>query len=294
VTDIKPGIYDDLDENEYHRDPALSASGAKRLLPPNCPALFKHDRDNGGRPNKRAFDVGHAAHAAVLGVGLEVVIVQKVTKDKQRVDAEDYATKSAQEHRDAIYAEGKCPILAKEKVAVDAMALEIRRHPIASKLLDPEHGRPEVSAFWHDEQRGIDRRSRFDWLPHTDGGQLIVPDYKTTASAEPHAFAKSVFKFGYDIQDVFYTDAVRAAEIAEDVAFRFIAQETTAPYLITIHELDDVALALGRARVDEACSVFRECTETDTWPGYSDGIELIGPPSWLAEQYGLDDMEMVA
>lgn len=289
-----PGIYEDLDENLYHRDPALSASGAKRLLPPNCPALFKHDRDNGGRPNKRAFDVGHAAHTAVLAVGLEVVIVQKVTKDKQRVDADDYATKSAQEHRDEIYAEGKCPILAKEKAAVDAMALEIRRHPIASKLLDPDHGKPEVSVFWQDKKRGIDRRARFDWLPDTDGGQLIVPDYKTTASAEPHAFAKSIFKFGYDIQDAFYTDAVRAAGIAQDVALRFIAQETTPPYLITVHELDFASLLLGRARVNEACAVFRECTETDTWPGYSDDIELVPPPPWLASLYGLDDLEMVA
>jgi hypothetical protein len=291
---MKPGLYDNIPEEQYHADPALSASGAKRLLPPNCPALFKHDRDNGGRPNKRAFDVGHAAHAAVLGVGLEVVIVQKVTKDKQRVDAEDYATKSAQEHRDAIYAEGKCPILAKEKAAVDAMALEIHRHPIASKLLDPDHGRPEVSVFWEDKKRGIDRRARFDWLPDSGGGQLIVPDYKTTASAEPHAFAKSVFKFGYDIQDVFYKDAIRAAGLAEDVEFRLIAQETTAPYLITVHELDFTSLALGRARVDEACAVFRECTETGIWPGYSDVVELVAPPPWLAGLYGLDDMEMVA
>jgi hypothetical protein len=279
-----PGLYPKFDELAYHRDPALSASGAKRLLPPNCPALFKHDRDNGGRPNKRAFDVGHAAHAAVLGVGLELVVV----------DADNWMTKAAKAERDAAYAEGKCPILAKEKAAVDAMALEIRRHPRASALLDPDHGRPEVSVFWEDKQRGIDRRARFDWLPDTDGGELLVADYKTTASAEPRAFARSVFSFGYDIQAVFYTDAVRAAELAQDVTFVFIAQETTAPYLITVHELDFASLALGRARVDEACAVFRECTETSTWPGYSDDIELIGPPAWLASLYGLDDMQMVA
>jgi hypothetical protein len=284
-----PGLYPEFDELAYHRDPALSASGAKRLLPPNCPALFKHDRDNGGRPNKRAFDVGHAAHAAVLGVGLEVVIVQKVTKDKQRVDAEDYATKSAQEHRDAIYAEGKCPLLAKEKTAVDEMALAIRRHPRASALLDPGHGRPEVSAFWHDEKFGIDRRVRFDWLPDAEtDGRLVVADYKTTANAEPRKFAKSIFDFGYDIQGAFYTDAVHALELAEDVTFLFIAQETTAPYLITIHELDEIGLRLGRERVDRACAVFAECTATDTWPGYSDDIELVTPPYWLTDEYGME------
>lgn len=287
---ITPGIYPELDEHLYHRDPSLSASGAKRLLPPNCPALFKHDRDNGGRPNKRTFDVGHAAHAAVLGVGLEVVIVQKVTKDKQRVDADDYTTKSAQEHRDAIYAEGKCPILAKEKVAVDEMALAIRQHPLAAPLLERESGRPEVSVFWHDDTHRIDRRARFDWLPNSDGGQVTVPDFKTTASSEPHAFSGSIFRFGYDVQAVFYTDALRAAGIAEDVRFLFIAQETTAPYLVTVHELDAASLALGRARVDEACRIFRECNESGVWPGYSSDIELVAPPEWLAGMYGLDDM----
>lgn len=267
------GVVDDLDERIYHAHPALSASGAKRLLPPGCPALFRHDRDNGGRPNKREFDVGHAAHAAVLGVGLELVVV----------DADDWRTKAAKEARDAAYAEGKCPVLAKEKAAVDAMASEIRRHPIASKLLD--HGRPEVSVFWRDEERNIDRRARFDWLPHGDGGLLVVPDYKTTASAEPRAFARSIFSFGYDMQAVFYMDAIRAAGIAEDVEFRFIAQETTPPYLITVHELDDNALVVGRKRVDEACAVFRECTETGIWPGYSDGIELVPPPGYLADEY---------
>lgn len=273
-----------MDENQYHRDPALSASGAKRLLPPNCPALFKQDRDNGGRPNKRAFDVGHAAHAAVLGVGLEMVVV----------DADNWTTKAAKQQRDEAYAAGQCPILAKEKRAVDEMAVAIRKHPIASKLLHPDSGEAEVSVFWEDERRGVDRRVRFDWLSHTDGGRITIADYKTTNSAEPHAFARSIFSFGYDIQAVFYTDGVQAAEIAQDVTFLFIAQETTAPYLITVHELDFMSLALGRARVDEACAVFRECTETDTWPGYSDGVELVPPPPWLAGQYGLDGMSLVA
>lgn len=284
----------DFPEQDYHRHPALSASGAKRLLPPNCPALFKHDRDNGGRPNKRAFDLGHAAHKQVLGVGEEVVVVHKTTRDKQSVPADDYQTKSAQEHRDAIYAEGKVPLLERELRQVEEMAAELREHPIASKLLAPDSGQPEVSVFWEDKQRGVNRRARFDWLRNTDGGQLVVPDYKTTASADPHAFHRSVWSFGYDIQSVFYTDAARAAEIAQDVSFQLIAQETTAPYLITLHELDFASLQLGHARVDEACAVFRECTETGVWPGYSDVVELVAPPPWLASLYGLDDMDMVA
>ena len=280
------GVIEDLDERIYHAHPALSASGAKRLLPPNCPALFKHDRDNGGRPNKRAFDVGHAAHKAVLGAGMDVVVVHKTTRDKQSVPADDYQTKSAQEHRDAIYAEGKVPLLHWELRQVEEMERALRLHPIASKLLAPDSGRPEVSVFWRDDARGLDRRARFDWLTNpSPNGRLVIPDYKTTNSAEPRAFSRSIFNFGYDIQAVFYSDAIYAAELAELVEFLFIAQETTPPYLITVHELDDNALMVGRKRVDEACAVFRECTETGIWPGYSDGIELVPPPGYLADEY---------
>lgn len=281
-----------LNELAYHADPALSASGAKRLLLPGCPALFKHDRDNGGRPNKRAFDVGHAAHAAVLGTGLEVEVVNKVTRDKQVVPADDYTTKSAQEHRDAIYASGKVPLLEREALHVEEMAQALRRHELAAKLLDPDHGTPEVSVFWHDDVHGIDRRARFDWLPNpTDNGLMLLPDYKSTVCAEPRAFSRSVWSFGYDMQAVFYADAAFAAGLATDVDFVFIAQETTAPYLVTVHRLDHDAQRIGRARVDEACRLFRECTDTDTWPGYTDAadVQYVGPPAWLADTY-LEDV----
>jgi hypothetical protein len=120
--------------------------------------------------------------------------------------------------------------------------------------------------------------------PRPDG-RLIVPDYKSTASAEPTAFAKSVFSFGYEVQAVFYTDGIRALGLADDVAFLFVAQEKTAPFLVTVHELDERALAIGRARVDQALAVYEECLLTGEWPGYSSDVELVTPPVWLARQY---------
>ena len=65
----------DMPHVEYLRHPALSASGAKLLVRPGGPARFRHERDHGGEI-KRAYDVGHAAHAAVLGVdpGCDVVM----------------------------------------------------------------------------------------------------------------------------------------------------------------------------------------------------------------------------
>jgi hypothetical protein len=264
------GVYADYPEADYHQHPALSASGAKKLLPPSCPAIFKWEQDN-GRPGKRAFDFGHAAHAKVLGVGAEIVTV----------DAADWRTKAAKEAADAARAVGQVPLLAHEVAQVDAMAAALRQHPFASALFDPARGgKPEQSAFWHDAMYGVDRRCRFDWLPATDGGRLIVPDYKSAASAEPTAFARAAANFGYHQQDAWYRDAALALGLAEDVVFVFVVQEKTAPYLVTVCELDADAVQVGRRRNQLALEVFAECSATGVWPGYSDDVELISLPGW--------------
>ena len=267
-----------LSDAEYHADPALSSSGARKLLAPSCPALYRYEREN--PPTRTTFDFGRAAHAQVLGVGGPICIV----------DAEDWRTKAAREARDEAHEAGQTPLLTADYERVKAMAAALREHPRASAMLRPELGRPEVSAFWHDERFGIDRRARFDWLPHlvSDEGVMIMPDYKSTASAEPRKFARSIFDYGYDVQAVFYADAVRALGLAEQVRFVFIAQEKTAPYLTAVYELDDYALAVGRARVDEACATFAECTRTGQWPGYPEEIEYVTAPTWLATQYGME------
>jgi hypothetical protein len=271
---MNPGIYDDLDEATYHADEALSASGAKKLLPPSCPAIFRWERDH-GQPTKRAFDFGHAAHAKVLGVGAEIVAVQ----------AADWRTKAAKEAAEEAREAGKTPLLEHEVAQVDGMAAAIKAHPIASALLNPDHGRPEVSLFWHDRAHEVDRRARLDWLPDTDGGRLIVADYKTTASADPASIRKTVANFAYHMQDTWYRDAVVAAGLADDVAFVFIFQQKTAPYLVTVAELDAEALRIGWALNDRALQVFRECSATGVWPGYADDVELISLPGWATYQH---------
>jgi len=274
----EPGVYNNMPESIYHADPvqagSLSVSGAKRLLPPSCPAIYKWERDN-GRPGKAAFDFGHAAHAAVLGVGGQTVVVQKTAKDKSVVDADDYLTKSAQEHRDAIRAEGKVPVLASEQAVIRDMVAAVRAHPIASQLLDPDKGKAEQSAFWLDDEHGIWRRGRFDWL----AGRVIV-DYKTCQSADPASIAKAVANYGYAMQDQWYRDAARAVAGIENPEFVFVFQQKTAPYLVTVAQLDLTAQARGRELNQRAIRTYVECMATDTWPGYVDDVALISLPKW--------------
>lgn len=278
----QPGVYD-IPDHVYHGDPvpggSLSSSGARRLLPPSCPAHFKWEQDH---PRFESyFDLGSAAHLLVLGAGPELVVI----------DAEDWRTKAARAERDEAREKGKTPVLKAEHGQVLAMAAALRQHPVASALFSPDGGQSEQSLFWQDPETGVWCRARLDWLP--DSGyrnRLILGDYKTTSkSADPASIARSVANFGYHQQDAFYCDGIRALGIDEDPAFLFVFQETTPPYLITVAELDSAALRAGRERNRRAIEIYRDCKEAGKWPGYPDEIQLISLPPWALRTGGNND-----
>lgn len=266
----EPGIYD-LTNEEYHADRgSLSSSGARMLLPPSCPALFRHAQDTPQEP-KKTYELGTAAHKLVLGEGPDLV----------QVDADKWTTNAVKAEVAAIRDEGGIPLKPAEYEQVHAMADALRRHPIAAALFDPARGKPEQSLFWRDRPTGVMRRARFDWLPDARSGRLIIPDYKTCRSAEPAALARAVEEFGYHQQDDWYRAAARALGLADDTAaFVFVCQEKTPPYVVTVVEMDATARRIGAARNRRALEVFAECTATGVWPGYSDEIAYLSLPTW--------------
>ena len=274
----QPGVYE-MDEATYHQDPvpggSLSASGAKLLLPPSCPALYAWRRDH---PKVSAeFDFGTAAHKLVLGAGQPI----------WRLSYDDWRTKAAQAARDEARAQGYVPVLEPDWQRVEAMAAAIREHPVASALLDPGRGKPEQSLFWQDDETGIWCRARLDWLPHRDPARrFIIADYKTAAAADPASIRKAVANYGYFMQAAWYAEGVRVLGLDPDPAFLFIFQEKTPPYLVTVAQLDTEAVSIGRARNTLAREMWRDCTQAGVWPGYSQDIELITLPPWAARTEG--------
>ena len=67
-------VITDMPETIYHARPELSASIAKRLIEPGGPARWKWEHDH-GRAETKAFDLGHAAHKLVLGVGAPAALI---------------------------------------------------------------------------------------------------------------------------------------------------------------------------------------------------------------------------
>lgn len=272
-----PGVYPGLTAEEYHADPieggSLSSTGARKLLPPSCPALFRHEQDNPPAP-KKTFEFGHAAHKLVLGEGPDLV----------RIDATEWRSNAVKAEVAAVRDAGGVPLKPAEYDQVQAMADAIRHHPIAGPLFTPGQGVAEQSLFWRDGRTGAWLRARPDWVKHrTPGKRLILADYKTCRSAEPDAIERDVHAYGYHQQAAWYLTGAVQCDLAEpdgQAGMVFVFQEKTAPYLVTVVELAASALRIGSARNRAAIDLYEQCRTSGRWPGYSDGIAHISLPVW--------------
>ena len=175
--------------------------------------------------------------------------------------------------------QGKIPIARADMEKAQDMAGKVFQHQVAKRLL--AKGRAEHSIYWHDDATGVRLRCRPDFL--TDGlGRTICVDYKTSTSANPAHFQRAVFDYGYHQQQAFYEDGL--AEIGlVDVGFLFIVQAKTAPYTVSVCQIDPEIVELGRRQNRVAIELFAKCMNEDRWPGY-DGIHTVGMAGWAVKQ----------
>lgn len=270
------GVYNILAE-DYHRDPvkggSLSSSGA-RLLMSTCPARFRYEQDHPAPPS-RAMNLGSAAHREVLGVGPELVLVE----------AADYRTKDARAARDEALDRGAVPLLPHEYDQVQEMAAALRRHELASVLLGGT-GAAEQALVWQDRPTRVWRRALLDWLPPAEpGGQLYLADYKTSESAHPDAISKAIWSYGYHAQAAWYADGVQALELAAEVAYFLVVQEKTAPYLVSVVQVDQLAMDAGRHHNRAALELYARCRRDNHWPPYVEGLAQVSIPGWAQNRF---------
>lgn len=278
----EPGVYE-LDDATYHQDPvpggSLSSSGARLLLPPNAPALYKHRIAN--PVTKAAYDFGHVAHRLLLGKGAEFEVI----------DADNWRTNAAKEAATAAREAGKTPILTKDFEQALAMANAVRNDPLAGPLF--RHGEAEQSLFWRDRRTGIWLRARLDWLTRSTKGQVLVVDFKTCEHADNEAIRKSVADYGYHQQDPWYLDGVNSLDLnaGTRAAFLFVFVEKKPPHLVNVVELHPVTRGWGRTLNNEAIDLWIACREHNDWPGYGrdpgepHDINMLELPVWKQRLY---------
>ena len=257
---LKAGISD----TDYHADrTTLSSTGARKILA--CPARFKHEQDHPPAP-KRAWDFGKLAHRLVLGEGSPI----------QVVEADNWLSKAAKEQRDQAYANNVVPVLRAEYEAACQMRDSVMAHPTAGGIFAA--GTAELSGYWRDEPTDVKLKFRPDFMT-TVGGVPWCVDLKSTVSAKPDDFARSIAKFSYHAQAAWYLRGLKEG-YGIDARFIFVAVEKTAPYPVSVIELDYEAIIEGDRLNREAIDLYAECVKTNTWPAYGDDIVLLNLPAW--------------
>ncbi|OZC59234.1 hypothetical protein CH276_22565 [Rhodococcus sp. 06-470-2] len=273
----KNGVYDGISDAVYHGDRnSLSSSGARRILD-ESPAKFRYEQDHPSAP-KKIFDFGHAAHARVLGVGAEL----RAIPPKLLASNGAASTKDAKAFIAEARAAGAVPLKPEEYQQVVDMATALLEHPIARNLFTSE-GQAEQSLYYDDPITGVRLRARPDWMTRP-ASRLLLVDYKTTASAEPEAFARHACSYGYHQQDPWYVDGVKAVGLDDDPAFVFVAQEKTAPYLVSVTQFDADSADLGRRRNRKAIDLYARCVANDHWPSWDRDVYPISLPKWAFTQ----------
>lgn len=259
-----PGLYADVDEADYHSGAAtsfdsLSCSDCKVLARPGGPALW-HWQQSHPEPPRRVFDIGSAAHAAILGTGPDIVCVLGEWRSKA-------VKEEVQQWRD----KGAIPLHDGDYRSVFGMVGAVTRHPVASALLD---SCPHREASAYRDADGLYLRCRFDAI-----GPDGIVDLKTVQSAEPEAFARKAVDLGWHQQAAWYRDMAQALGVT-DGPFRFVAVEKTPPHLVSIIELDQATEQLGREANARAIDTWQQCRALDEWPGYPSQIITITAPPW--------------
>lgn len=275
----EPDVYDAMPEDVYFADPvpdelgrSLSQSGAKLLLPPSTPAHFHADREHASTASE-AQKIGTAVHTRVLGVGQQVV----------RTEFTDWRTKAAKAEKARIEAEGHIALRAQDEDPIGEMAEAVLAHKLGRILFEQE-GRAEQSLFCPDPRTGVWRRARFDLLPETTSGRMLIPDLKSSVSANPRAFPRQVENYRYYLQAHWYPRIAEDLELATEASLLFVVVEKTRPYPVSVIELDPPALEQAREESEVALATYAECQGTGVWPAYphtADRVVRVSLKPWF-------------
>lgn len=278
---LGPGIHR-ISADVYHADPApapsLSSSIARILLDQSpLHAWTASPRLNPAwEPTEsKTFDIGRAAHRAILGAGGDYVAIPEELLGSNGAAS----TKAAREWIENARARGLTPLKAHEVAMVETMADKAAR-VLAGAGINLHHADSEVVAVA--EIDGVWCRAMLDNVPE-DPRQPIY-DIKTCESAAPEACLKSVLNYGYDVQAAHYLDTWKAAT-GEARVFRFIFQEKSKPHEVCVIEIGQDSLDLARRKVARAREMWGICLGRDEWPGYPLGVHKVDLPAWTFERW---------
>jgi hypothetical protein len=285
-----------LDAQTYHADPctepSLSSSIAKLLIersPAHAWTASPRLNPNWESEDRKTFDIGRAAHRAVLGRGGDYVAIP----EDMLASNGAASTAKAKAFIEEVRAAGKTPLKGAEIAEIEAMAAAVTAHLAGCGIaVDPERSELGAVARIGD----VWCRAMIDNAPDKPvmlpgiGPRKVLLDLKTCESAVPDSCRRAVESYGYDVQKQHYVETWREAA-GEDRAFLFVFTEKTPPFGCCIiwlldepgHSADWLEDASGK--IATARATWRACLDADSWPNYPRMIVQVGATAWHRQRW---------
>lgn len=122
---------------------------------------------------------------------------------------------------------------------------------------------------------GVECKCRIDACS-MDG---LLVDLKTTVSAAPRAFTRSVVEYGYLLQLAFYRTLMQQNGIGYGATV-LVAVEKQAPFAAALYALRDDDINRMMLILPELAQLYKHCIEDERWPAYPSHVQMLTMPEW--------------
>lgn len=259
----KPGIYLNLSNEDYHAGPGVSKSGLFTIAD-KSPAHFKF----GKRKGAKEFDMGEAIHLAVLQPNEFEKKVVRGPDDRRGNKWKDQV--------EACALDNKLLLTSGDFDNTLAIRDAVHADPWINSILTGGEPMIEASGYFTDPVTGELCRVRPDFYRKDLKGIL---DVKSTKSAHPDKFSRSVIDYGYHAQEAFYSDAWQSLGMPVEW-FAFLSVEKEEPFAFAVYELPPALVEEGRVMMRKALDTYAACKKANHWPAYGDGVQELAFKRW--------------
>ena len=284
--DFAPGIYKgEPDEVYFRRRLGVATNSLLKIIDTETPGHYLHhiasaiERADEDAGNSEALLIGKAFHACVLEPDrfatdyLTMPDFGPLQSSKNRATRDEWLNAQP----------ASCVFLKPEQLdLVKAMRESLLKHKIARLLV--EKGEREVVFRWIDEETGTPCQSKIDlW----DEEMAYLLDLKSTISASPEPFARSITNYRYHVQACMYANAAR--ELGFPISnFLMVPVEKAAPHFTAVYHIDAAAEERGFEILRRSIQKLTDCMKAyvggadpeDAFPAYGNDIRTITLPGW--------------
>ena len=269
-------------ECKYGDLPGVHITGLKEMR--KSPKHYKY-RLSHPRKVTNALAFGNAAHVAVLEP--ERFLRDFAIWNSEHPDGKKRPRNGKAWDEFELLNKGRTILLDSEYDEAIAFKDAVRQDALAMRYLAV--GRPEIAMTWTDAETGVACVGRLDWETKVDRHPAVV-DLKSARDVSELWFSRDVAKLDYHLQLAFYADGYQAIT-GKTPRMVVVAVESVEPYDAVTYIVPEEVLEIGRDAYRELLIKFKQCTESDEWPGQGGNEEkILQLPRWAVPEEESDDM----